>query len=121
MSFNWILQDKNGNDLLKEFGVHYKLLGIGPNNPEATNAPYRVSDFRYIVKESIWAWDHPPAAVATVSALQEMAQENIDSLKPWHCETCKCPEKTPNDWSKEACLNLIKIPLTRVHRARGGY
>lgn len=125
MSFSWWCVDRSGNDLFKEYGVHYQALGLGPNNPDATEAPHRVSNIRAAFTDFSYADKFEDAARDAIALVQQMARANRESLKSEpHCPSCRCAGvgtyRTPHYWSVESIDRLLAIPLERVWRCGGG-
>lgn len=118
---------KQGKKELTAFGdgiIHPQLLGLGPNNADATDAPYRVSDFREVVCNAHYADRLQDAAKDCFQQLQAMAQANLDSLSQEpHCETCTCRSKPrePEWWSVDSIKQLLSIDPETITFIRGGY
>lgn len=118
---------KAGNKDLTNFEkgpIHHQLLGLGPNGPSATPAPYRVNDFRDIVINCVYGDRLKEAAQDSFRSLQEMARENLRSLKQEpHCETCTCElsEAKPEWWNADSLRSLLEIDPETITYMRGGY
>ncbi len=113
---------QGSKNLTKDDFIHYQLLGLGPNNAEATEAPYRVSDFRSVVSSASYADRLKDAAQDCFRQLQHMAKANLDSLEAHHdCPCCKCPPKEPQWWSVESLKNLLSVDATTITKIHGGY
>lgn len=122
MGFSCTIMIK-GRDLTKYEGgeISCKLFGLGPNGSEQTSAPYRLEDFRDIVCRSVYGDKLKEAAQDSFRALQAMAKDNLNSLKPNHCGTCSCGEEVPFGWSKEAIEKLLSINPNDITYLSGGY
>lgn len=104
--------------------IHYQLLNLGPNGNYATDAPYRVNDFRSVVANCEYGNRLKDAAKDCFEELQFMAKANLDSLtQPSHCESCTCHKerKDPTGWSAEALINLITIDSNTITFIEGGW
>lgn len=101
--------------------IHYQLLNLGANSLDATDSPYRVSDFRDVVSQCVYGDRLKEAARDCFIELQRMAKENLESLSPHHCDTCHCPPITPKGWSVDAIIDLLSINPDNITKINGGY
>jgi len=116
----------NGKDItaFEKGPIHHKLLDLGPNGGSATDAPYRVSDFRDVVSNCVYGDRLKEAAQDAFRQMQAMAKANLDSLKEEkHCETCVCElkETKPEWWDAESLKALLAIDPKTITYMHGGY
>lgn len=104
----------------KDF-ISYKLFGLGPSNSDDSDAPYRIEDMRGMVAECVYGDRLKEAAQDCFRRLQAMARENLESLRPRHCPTCKCKALTPRGWSVKDIENLLSVDASTITYLSGGY
>lgn len=127
MSFSCEIKGKGGIDLLEKYGIQYQLLGIARNGigeSEEGHEHYDLSEIRStfcdyfrMCGESITK----EQSRCLVGEVQKMIYYNLQSLRPSHCESCKCPEIIPKSWDIESANKFLSIPLNEVYKAYGGY
>lgn len=113
-------------DLTKFDGgeIHYSLLGLGPNGGYATEAPYRVEDFRSAITRCTYGTKLKEAAIDCFREIQMMAKLNLESLKPEkHCETCSCHsvESVPDGWSADDLRSILAIDANSITSVEGSW
>jgi hypothetical protein len=104
--------------------INYKLFGLGPDSPNDTDAPHRLSEIRHVISTAQYADRLPAAAWDCFLELQRMAKENLDSLREEkHCETCTCElkERVPHGWDADKIRQFLKIPFMSITFISGGF
>ncbi len=115
-----MIKGKRRQCLLAKYNIHSQLLGLAPNSPDDTDAPYRLSDIRNQFNNE-YAEKYSEIARDIMDAIKAMLIVNISSMKKDHCETCKCLPEVPKGWSIEEIQNFLNIPTEEVFSLYGGY
>ena len=120
MSFSCsIYQGKKDLTSSKNGVICYRLSNLGSDWQDDTQSPNSTYDFRSLITIYPYAHQSKDAAQACFKRLQDMAQENLDSLSENHCCTCKCPSIEPKGWSAEALKALIAIDPETITKING--
>lgn len=122
MSFSCTIK-QGKKDLTKLNGgvISCGLFDLAPNTADATEAPYRLSDLRQVVANCGYGAKLKEAAQDAFRVLQSMVYDNLESLKPCHCDTCTCEEVAPEGWSKKACQDFLQIDPKAITYLDGGW
>lgn len=122
MSFSWSVTDCNEKDLLAEFDVNGQALGLADDN-----TPHSISDVRECFYRVPYKDKLIEASQDAINFTQALVLENLNYYTaPAHpdCPSCKCERAKPRipfGFDIEQARRFISIPLTRVHRASGGW
>lgn len=118
MSWSIKIIDKDGNDLLKKYGVPVDLLHVAPD--ENSDMPYSLSFIRAVIDSQLYKDRFSERARGALKDAQRMVRANVNSLTHRHCETCSCPNMEPNGWDISAALKFLVLPASEVHRIESG-
>lgn len=121
MSFSWTVTDKDGNELLKKYGIHSQMLGLASNTSEKRPGCYSVLDLRHGFSGVPFKDQLADAARAAWSVVAEMLKLNLAECERKHCDTCTCNPVYPESWDIEQIRRFLAVPLEEIHRASGGY
>jgi hypothetical protein len=122
MSFSCtIRQGKKDLTSFKNGVISSGLFGLAPNSGDDTYAPHSLSDIRQVVNNSSYAHSHKPAAIDCFITIQQMIEENLDSLDNCHCDTCTCEPEKPSGWSVEEIKKVLEIDAAKITSVSGGW
>ena len=123
MSFSWWAKDKSGVDLFEEFSINRQALGLGSTGISRYSTPNSTTDIRMSWISHHWKEKLEDAARETVSAIQVMVRQNINSLEQEHpdCPCCTCRIQPTAGFDVEQAKRFASIPLDRIWRAGGGW
>ena len=120
MSFSCTrMQGKKDLASVKNGIISSGLFGLAPNSGDDTDAPHRLSDIRQFINDSSYAHSHKPAAIDCFIVIQQMIEENLDSLNNCHCNTCSCEPEKPRGWSVEEIKKVLEIDATTITSVSG--